>query len=363
MRFVPVNCLRPGMICGQDIIGKKGEFLLGLGVPLQDVYIRRLRHYGFHGIYITDTLSEDIVVADVINNTLRARSVTVIKELFADIRHGKSDPDKRIDTLENLVDSMLDQIITSNDIQVNMLDLKIFDDYTYFHSVNVCVLSLLLGHAAGMNRQNLHVLGMAAILHDIGKVFIDKEILNKPGRLSEEEFNIIKDHPGNGYKYLLNCFKVPEDALSAILDHHERVDGSGYPNGKTESGICKAGQIIAVSDVFDALTSDRPYRRALPTAEAIEYVMGCSNSAFNTDIVKIFLQKIVPYPPGVTVSLSDGSIGIVVRNNPQACLRPVIRIYKAGGRMLESTRLIDLLNDRETLDLTITGTAEAEQPQ
>ncbi len=360
MRFIPVNCLRPGMLCGQAIIGRKGEVLLKQGVPLQDAYIRRLRHYGFHGIYIADALSDDIEVADVIASTLRARSVNVIKELFTDAKRTKGDPNQKIDLLNGLVDTMLDQIVSASDIQVNMLDLKIFDDYTYYHSVNVCVLSLIIGAAMGLDRTELHVLGIAAILHDIGKVFVDKEILNKPGRLTDDEFAVIKEHPGNGYKYLLNCFQVPDEALTAIIDHHERIDGTGYPNHKAEGGITRYGQIIAISDVFDALTSDRPYRKALPTAEAIEYIMGSTGTAFSSDLVKVFLQKIVPYPPGITVCLSDGSHGIVVRNNPQACLRPVVRIFKVAGCLLASTRLVDLLNDRSTLGLTIVGTVEAD---
>ena len=354
MRYIPVNCIRPGMICGKRIIGQNNQLLLNKGATIQEAYIEKILQLGFPGLYIEDNLSDDIEVQDVISNALRARSVKTIKDLFIGAGQNQS-PAARIQQLERTVDEMIDQILNNKDVQVNMLDLKIFDDYTYFHSVNVAVLSLLIGISLNKKRPVLRELGMAAILHDIGKVFVDKDILNKPDRLTAEEMNQMMSHSEKGYQYLKQQFSISGSTLDAIIDHHEKIDGSGYPNKKSEQTITESGRIIAVADVYDALTSDRPYRKAMPPAEAIEYLMGGSSVLFDENIVKNFIKKIVPYSPGMTVRLSNNSLAIVIRNHPDACLRPVVRIIQEQGRQVEPYT-VDLLYDRARLDVTILGT-------
>lgn len=355
MRYVPLNLLQTGMICGKKIIGRSGQLLLNQGTVLQRSYINRVRDLGLPGIYIQDELSDDIVVEDIVPAELRSHSVQVIKNLFTGITlHGPGAGDG-FRQIGSLVDDMLNAIMEHQDIHLNMLNLKIFDDYTYFHCVNVGVMSMLLGTHLGLKRDELKRLGVSAILHDIGKVFVPKEILNKPGRLTEDEYNIIKTHSGEGYKYLCGRVELQPDVLKGVIDHHEKMNGTGYPSGKKEESISKFGKILSVVDVFDALTSDRPYRKALPSAEAIEYLAGGSGSDFDAEIVRVFLRCVVPYPPGITVQLSNQCRGIIVKNYAQACLRPVVRVFQQDGQDVTPYDL-DLLHDPNCLNVTVLGT-------
>ena len=354
MRYIPIRYLKPGMICGKNIIGKNGQVLLKHGVIIEHAYIEKIKFLDFHGIYIEDALSEDIEVTDVITEALRTKSIKLIKNLFTDIETDRIKDQSNVQQLHQRVDEMLDQILKHRDVQLNLLDLKFFDDYTYAHSVNTTVLSLLTGISLKENHIELRKLGASAMLHDMGKFFISKEILNKPGRLSAQEHEKIQKHSEYGYEYLKKqCFVSPE-ILTAVIDHHEKIDGTGYPHGKKDNAISRHGRIIAVCDVFDALTSDRPYRKALPPSEAIEFLLGGSSIHFDTDVIQAFMKRIVPYSPGVTVILSNQSLGVVVRNHPSACLRPVIRVYKTGGKLIDPYT-VDLFNDRSFLDVTILG--------
>jgi HD-GYP domain-containing protein (c-di-GMP phosphodiesterase class II) len=195
------------------------------------------------------------------------------------------------------------------------------------------------------------------MLHDIGKVFIPKEILNKPGRLSDEEFEAIKSHSVKGHEYLKKFFDMPASSSSGVLQHHERFNGSGYPAGIKGNKITPFGKIIAIADVYDALTSKRAYRDAIDPSEAIEYIMGGCGSLFDPALVDIFLKKIAPYPIGTCVSLSNGMTGLVSENYSDCCLRPKVKIIKHGNIEVEPY-FIDLKSDMSTLNITVTGIAD-----
>lgn len=356
MRYIPVNCLRENMICGKSVLGQNGALLINRGAPIKAHAIDKIKELGINGIYIDDAYSRDIVIDDIISDTQRSSSVRAVKKMFYSVADRKPDSDKRVEAVINMVDSILDSVIAHENLNVNLMDLKTFDDYTYFHSVNVGILAILIGHALKISKDELHTLGIAAMLHDIGKVFIPVDILNKPGKLTSEEFDVIKTHSRNAFDYLEKKFSFDPQILQAVLDHHERYDGGGYPTGKCGVEISRFGSIIAIVDVFDALTSDRPYRTALPAHEAIEYIMGNLDAAFESSVVKAFLANIMPFPPGVMVRLSDGSDAVVLGNNRRNSLRPIIRIVRRNGVDIEPYET-DLYNDNTTLGLTIVGLA------
>lgn len=356
MRYIPVNCLQENMICGKRILGKNGSLLLNSGAAIKHHTIKKLKEIGISGIYIDDQYSRDIVVEDIISDTQRSNSVKAVKNMFYTVATNKADSAKRMKAIADMVDSILDSVISHKSLNINLMDLKTFDDYTYFHSVNVGVLSILIGHALKLSKSDLHALGIAAMLHDIGKVFIAIEILNKPGKLTPEEFDIVKTHCSHAFEYLDKKFQFDDLILDAVLDHHERYDGFGYPNKKSGNEISQFGSIIAIADVFDALTSDRPYRLALPAFEAIEYIMGSMNTAFEESVVKAFLNNVMPFSPGTLVRLSDGSDAVVLSNNQQNSLRPVVRIVRRDNADVEP-RDVDLLSDLSTIGLTIIGVA------
>ncbi len=353
MRFIDIGQVKEGMIVGKKVIGQSGQLLLNYGAKIESSYIDKIKKLGYMGIYIEDELSNGIELVEVIDDSLRHKTVNSIKSFYQKAEQGRGLKQKDMANISFLVNEMLDKILEDKNILVNMMDLKIFDDYTFSHSVNVGVLSMSLGAFMNLNRDLLYQLGLASVMHDLGKVFIPKEILNKPGKLTDSEFTIMKTHSEKGYEQLVNTLEFPEIISTAVLDHHERYDGFGYPNKKAGKEISKLGGIIALTDVFDALTSDRPYRKALTPSEATEYVMGGCNTQFSEKTVKAFLNKIAPYPVGTLVKLSNGMIGIVMENYSDCCLRPKIRIIQHGTEKI-SPYTMDLKNNIDFLKITIT---------
>ena len=178
MRYVPINCVKEGMILGKSLYGRKGELQLAEGVELHHNYIQRIKELGYQGIYIIDEISKDIEVANVISETLKMQTIFTIKTLFTVSRKNDKDNfDNILEQTKRQVDDIIDEILNNKHTLVNIIDLKVFDDYTYYHSVNVAVLSIIIGVRLKLTRDKLYELGMSAILHDIGKVFMTKSFL------------------------------------------------------------------------------------------------------------------------------------------------------------------------------------------
>ncbi len=352
MRFVPTNCLRVGMVVGENLYNQAGDLLLSRGTPLTDDYIYSIERLKYNGIYIEDDISRDIDIINIVSDKVRAKTVSGIKNAFVDVSKNSGDAVKSLAEAKEQVEQIVDEICNNPSLMINMVDMKVFDDYTYYHSVNVAILSIVIGVALGMEREELCNLGYGALLHDIGKVFIDKDLLNKKGKLTAAEFQILKNHSLLGYEHIKKGYGVSKTSCMAILDHHERYSGGGYPNGLSGNNISLYGRIISVADVYDALTSDRPYRRAMIPAEAIEYIMASTETLFDPKIVAVFVKKISPYPIGTCVKLSDGNTGIVLENREELCLRPKLRIFKDKDGFLDEPYIMDLA-DFESLNVTI----------
>ncbi|MGE5495247.1 MAG: HD-GYP domain-containing protein [Burkholderiales bacterium] len=351
MRFIPVNYLRSGQKVASDLALSKDRVMLRKGVVLNTSIIHKIASLGFQGVYIEDELSEGIVIEEVISHDLKVKTKKEIESLFTSVEHNRSsNVKKKISSIRPLVEDIVDEISHNRNIMINAIDLRTFDDYTYSHSLNVTVISAVIGTALNMSRSALNELAMGAIIHDVGKMFISKDILNKSGKLTPEEFEVIKKHSELGYKYLCDYFDISENSRIASLQHHEKYDGSGYPNGISGEEIHKYSRIVCLADVYDALMSDRPYRKAMPPSEVIEYIMGGYNTMFDPEVVSALTRKIAPYPVGTCIRLSTGEIGIVVQNNEWASLRPVVKLIVKGK---PTDRYIDLSNDREALNITV----------
>lgn len=363
MRFVPTSCIREGMIVGKSLRGRNGEILLQQGTPLRSSFIDKILNLGYNGIYVDDEMSKDIEVVEVISEQLRQKAIKTVKETFISMDKTQTLKTEQIKDLKNIIENIVDELFGNPDMVVNMVDMKIYDDYTFFHSTNVAILSLVVGVAAGLNKYDLHMLGMAAILHDIGKVYIPKDILNKNGKLTDEEMSIMKGHAYEGYSHLSN-FNLPVLFKRGVLDHHERYDGDGYPNRLKGEQISLFGRIISISDVYDALTSDRPYRKGLLPSEAMECIMGGGGSHFDPSLVEIFTTKVAPYPTGTYVLLSDGREGIVVENYGDCCMRPkikIIRDFDENRKLIDvKSYMLDMRNDIKTSNVTIVNLEKQE---
>jgi HD-GYP domain-containing protein (c-di-GMP phosphodiesterase class II) len=352
MRYVPTFCLREGMVLSNSLWGNNGELILSRDVTLTEDYIKRIKKLNYNGIYIEDDLSKDLYISNIIDDRVRAQSVKCIKEVFIRSELNGDLPEDQLQQVEDQVTSIVDEILNNQNMMINMVDLKVFDDYTYYHSVNVAVLSIVLGVSLGLKRQELCDLGIGAILHDIGKIFIGQEILCKPGSLTTQEFQEMKKHSSTGYDYISKRFKISDASKIAILHHHEKFSGGGYPNNLRGSDISLYGRIISIADVYDAMTSDRPYRKGIVPSEVIEYLMGSTNTVFDPELVELFIKKIAPYPIGTYVRLSNGNIGMIVKNYSNFCMRPMIRIFKHGHQNVKPYEVN--LSDSSTLNVTIT---------
>ena len=353
MRLIPSTCLKEGMKVGKSLHGVKGELLLQKGAILKKGYIERLQAMGYNGLYIEDKETEDIEVVEAISQDLRMKTVQTIKNTFMAVEAGKPINMQKQQEIGKMVTNIVEEILENKNCMFNMVDLKTFDDYTFYHSVNVTVLSVTLGMGMGSNQQDLYKLGLGALLHDIGKVFIPIEILNKPGKLTNEEYEKIKEHAFLGYKYLKENFDVPITSYVAALQHHERYDGTGYPNNLKADKISLFGRIMAVADVYDAITSDRPYRKGFLPSESVEHIMAGRGTMFDPKVVDVFLEKVAPYPIGTKVKLSDGRIGYVAENYTGFGLRPKIKIIQEKEQKVEEYYYIDLKMDRNLLSVTI----------
>ena len=353
MRFVPTNCMREGMELAKTLYGRNSELLLNCGMVLDQNYINSIKRLKYPGVYINDDLSKDIEVVNVISDNLRNETISGIKKIYVMAEKSGSQIAKESDLTDQIGD-IVEELLENKGMMVNMIDLKCFDNYTYSHSVNVAVFSIIVGIALGLKKEMLVRLGLGALMHDIGKVFIDKEIVNKPAALTNEEFAEMKKHLELGYQYVKEKYNLPALSCAAIIDHHEKYDGSGYPNGKQKEDISLFGRIIAVSDVYDALTSERPYREAMDPSESMEYIMSGVDTLFDSEIVHIFMHKVAPYPIGMMVELSNNWSAIVVENFEEFCLRPKVRIFEKEGIHVAPFD-ISLKDDMNYRNVTIRG--------
>ena len=349
MRFINLMGCRPGMILARDVLNANGITLLRAGSELKPSYLETLKKLGYKGCYIEDDFSKDVNAREAVSVAVRNEAAILVYELFSKSAFDKNTIQSHMLTnVKNILDDIVEQIISNRDAVVNVLNLKSFDQYTYQHSVDVAVLSVLIGKEMGLVRRELIELGTAAFFHDIGKMFISQAILNKPSSLTKDEFEEVKRHPQLGYDYLKNMLGMSEVICKTALYHHERFAiPDGYPSQITGIEIPLYARIVAVADTYDAITSKRPYKEAMRANEAYELIMGSSGSHFDPVVVNAFTKKIAPFPVGITVRLSNGKEGIVFQNHENFLLRPIIKV-------MDSPRgtLLDLL-DPENLDITI----------
>lgn len=355
MFFLKIENATPGMILGKTLMSREGRVLLHAGVELKPAYIEKIMGHGFAGIYIDDEFSKEIEVEDVIPPPVREVMVEDVKKIFKELEKGKLRLLSAVaDNMKKTVYDIINSIIDSDGVVGNIVDLKNHDEYTFRHSVNVTVISIVLGKALGFGRDKLMNLGMSALFHDVGKTKVPLEILNKPGRLTPEEFDEIKKHSRYGCDFVKAHLYLPAIVHVSVLEHHEKYNGEGYPDGISGNTITKFARIIAVADVYDAVTSKRPYSEPMEPADAYDLIVSSSSTHFDPDIVRVFSRTIAPYPVGSVVTLSDGRMGIVTENYEGLITRPLIKILPAFAESGEPS-YADLKNDLSLINITIVG--------
>jgi HD-GYP domain-containing protein (c-di-GMP phosphodiesterase class II) len=329
MRIISTNDLHEGMVLARSVYDSAGRIVLAKGVSLKRQYIKRLVELGYAYVYVLDPWEtlEDACVDEPISEQTRIQAVASLREAMDSIRRtGSAD----LRHLSRIVDEIIDEISSNPDVLVSVVDIKGYDNYTYSHSVNVCVLAVLLGLEKGLNRSDVKDLGEGAILHDIGKLFIPDEILNKNGPLTDEEFELVRRHTNDGFEVLRRKRSISLFSAHVAYQHHERLDGSGYPRRLTGDDIHEFAKAVAIVDSYDAMTSDRAYRSALPPHEAISILVRETGGKYDRDLVGRFMKLVAMYPVGSVVRLSSGEVCTVVNATRKSLVVRVLRGKNQG---------------------------------
>lgn len=355
MRLANTKSLKPGTIVGQAVCSENGRVLIQKGLGLTEKMINRLVQQGITYIYIEDELTNDIQVESVISEKARLDATNIIKDTFHDIKQkGFIERsfilEKKGNQMSCVVEQLLNEIMNRKDALSLLADVFVTDDYVFQHSLNVTIYSLAIGTELKLTKEKLVEIGIGSMLHDIGKIFIDPDILKKPSRLTSVEFEMIKCHPQYGYDFLRKQGTLPLVIAHCAFQHHERLDGSGYPRGIGGDTIHPYAKIIAVADVFDAVTSNRIYRDAMLPHEGLEILYAGAVNLFDKDIVEAFKRSVAVYPNGLTVELSDNRLGVVAKQHKHLCDRPIVRITNDAEQQNVSPYEIDL---SKSLSITI----------
>lgn len=350
MRLVATNQVKAGERLGKPIYDLEGRPLLRKGAKLTDRLIQRLINLGIYQIYIEDERTEGIEYEEVISERTRRKAIQTIKKEFTNIADEMKlkkviNGDRLSVDFSKVVQAILSDIKSNKDALSILSDVYIYDNYIFTHSLNVTVYTLGLAVKLGFNERQLLEIGFGALLHDVGKMAIPAEILNKPGKLTDEEFELIKTHPEVGFNMLRKLPNISLLTAHCALQHHERINGSGYPFGLKGDEIHEYAKIIGIADVFDAVTSHRSYRKPMLPHEALELLYTGVGTLYDMKYIQEFNQTIAVYPIGLTVTLSDGRVGIVVKQNKSITTRPVVRIIQENGVNINNPYDVDLVKD------------------
>jgi HD-GYP domain-containing protein (c-di-GMP phosphodiesterase class II) len=323
---LPLKKLQPGMVTAQSIYNSSGASYLTRGTELTRQYIDKLCALGINDLHVLSYSSEIKLLPpeDVLSEKTRVMAIQRVYDVFAQVEETGT---FEFEPLAKAAAAMVSDIATRSSNLVQLTDIRVHDEYTFAHSVNVAMLSGMLGRLAHLPEGQIQELTLGGLLHDLGKIIVPPEILNKQGRLTKNEFDIIKHHPEAGFAKI-RSMSLPDAHMLGIMamQHHEHMDGTGYPGRRKDREIHAYGRICAIADVYDALTSSRPYKKAYSPAVAYHIMTNCSEGQFDEKLLKLFFSNVAIYPIGTVVKTSEG-YGIVKKVEFGLTDRPMVVMY------------------------------------
>ncbi|HOJ79433.1 MAG TPA: HD-GYP domain-containing protein [Clostridiales bacterium] len=346
MRRLELSQLKPGMRLAKDVILPDGRLLLLAGFIVKPLYLRKLEAFNVDYVYVEDGEYEPFEEFE--EEKLYNHAAATIKNIFTLARR---DRDVDIISVMDTVNDILNKVMQNETVMLQLTGIRDIDNYTFLHSVDVCIYSIIIGKKLGYGREPLMTLGMGAILHDIGKCKVPIEILQKPDRLTDDEFHTMKLHTVYGYEIIKNSYQLSTKTANIAFQHHEKWDGSGYPMGISDNEIDPLSRIVALADVYDALTSDRVYKKRELPHVAAEYIKNNAGVLFDPYIVDLFVNSIAVYTEGTLVLLSTGEVGSVVSSGSVGGARQKISVFsnKSGPPVLQPY-IVDL-NERTDVEI------------
>jgi putative nucleotidyltransferase with HDIG domain len=278
---------------------------------------------------------------------IQTKAVLEITSMFSEVRMGKA---LQVQNAIPLVEEIALSVARNSSALISLTRLKTKDNYTYMHSVAVCALMIALGRKMGIDEDTVRSLGMAGLLHDVGKMTIPDFILNKPGKLTDEEFGLVKSHPVRGWEMLQESDEVDDIARDVCLHHHERVDGAGYPEKLSTDNLSLFAKMGAVCDVYDAITSNRSYKNGWEPGLSIRKMASWKDGHFDNLAFDTFVTTIGIYPVGTLVKLSSGRLGVVIDQTAQKLLKPQVMVfYSTSTKCYLSPKTLDLTKSSEII--------------
>lgn len=344
-KYMRTRQLQPGMKIDQSVVDRLGRDLVTRGSILDEYVIDSLQKLGVMNVYIQegemDPEEENVVISPAAAknieklHTADRSKVTLSNSVRERVAHGiqyiynNTDADNLANATDSITNDLLDAIDSNDAIAIDISELKTSDEYTFKHSVDVATIAMIIAKQQGLSRKEIYEIGVAGLLHDVGKTKVPLHILNKPGRLDNDEFAIMQQHSVYGYRMTKDRADFSEGVSLAVLQHHEKINGGGYPLGASESQITPYAKILSVADIYDALVTERPYKKAFSQRDAVEMIMSMTHELDMT-AMRSFLESMILYPVGTIVELSNGEKAKVVRNSPHYILRPTVVGLQTG---------------------------------
>lgn len=347
MLRLSVKNLKQGMIIAQSIYNRHGACYLVKGQPITDEYIRQLEKIGIPTVSVTsaDPNFKLMPPEDIVQEKTRINAIERVYDTFQSVEErGQLD----IDAMQGISEDIIFDIIDRKENLVQLTDIRLHDTYTFAHSVNVAILSAMLGMLCHYPKKELLLLTLGALLHDLGKINVPAAILTKTTGLSDEEFALIKRHPLDGAERIKEMeWKLPSPAVLAAIasEHHEHIDGHGYPRGLRDEQIHRYAKIVAIADVYDALTSERPYKKAYTPNVAYNIMTNVNQGQFDRELLKLFFNNVSLYPTGTVVKTIYGYAIVKACSFGKTETPTVVLFADKDAKVLRELYTMDLSQD------------------